>query len=434
MDKRGHSEAEKREKRRRRRKMSQIGAYTFLAGLVVAVLVAAACGVGYLVHRSDEGKQGKNPGHEGSAEASATASVPETEDLSPMTPEEKLEELVHTYVQSMTLEDKAAGLFLVTPEALSGEETVLEAGDALREALEQYAVGGIIYFAGNIESEEQLKDLLKRTALYSRYPLLQAVDEEGGAVSRVAGKGLAEKTDSAEKIGQSGDAQAAYQAGLSIGTYLSELGFQVDFAPVADVANVGDSVMNGRTYGRDAESAIPFVLSMLEGLKEKGVTGCLKHFPGIGSTREDTHEGLSVIDRTAEELRAEELTVFAAGIDAGASMVMVSHAAAPSLTGNYTPSSMSRTVVTDILRNELGFEGVIITDGMNMGAISSYYESDAAAVSALQAGCDMILMPYDFEAAYEGVLKALQNGILSEEQINESLYRIYRVKLAGSIE
>ena len=172
---------------------------------------------------------------------------------------------------------------------------------------------------------------------------------------------------------------------------------------------------------------------MVQGLKEQKVTACLKHFPGIGSTTNDTHNGLAVSGRSAEEFRAEEFSVFQAGIDAGADMVMVGHMAAPSLVGDNTPCCMSEAVVTDILRNELNFKGVIITDAMNMKAISDYYEADEAAIRALKAGCDMILMPDDFEKAYNGVLQAVQDGTISEERINDSLRRIYRIKYADKL-
>ena len=191
--------------------------------------------------------------------------------------------------------------------------------------------------------------------------------------------------------------------------------------------------MTGRAYGQDAATAIPYVTSMVNGLQETGVSACLKHFPGVGSSAEDTHDGIAVSNRTAEEFRAEEFRVFQAGIEAGAQMVMVGHMAAPGLTGDNTPSSMSQEIVTNILRKELGFDGVIITDAMNMGAISQYYGSDEAAIQALKAGCDMVLMPEDFKTAYNGVLKAVEDGIISEERINDSLRRIYQIKYADKL-
>ena len=164
------------------------------------------------------------------------------------------------------------------------------------------------------------------------------------------------------------------------------------------------------------------------------MSACLKHFPGIGSTTQDTHDGRASSDRTEAQFWAEELAVFQAGIDGGADMVMVSHMAAPALTGNNDPGIFSRVLVTNILREQMGFEGVIITDAMNMSAITEYYAADEASIMAVLAGCDMLLMPEDYEKAYTGVLEAVRNGNIDEERINDSLRRIYRIKYADMAE
>jgi len=264
--------------------------------------------------------------------------------------------------------------------------------------------------------------------------LFLAVDEEGGKVARVADAGIYEGVESASAIGATGDTKNAYEAGVKIGSTLESLGFNVDFAPVADIANVSNSVMGNRAYGSTAAEAAPFVTAMAAGLQDKGVSACLKHFPGIGSTTADTHEGLALTNRKAEEFRAEEFQVFQAGIDAGVQMIMVGHVNVPSLDEENNPASMSKAVITDILREELGYDGVIITDALNMSAISQYYSSEQAAIMALKAGSDMILMPEDFQQAYAGVLNAVNDGTISEQRINDSLKRIYRIKYAGAVE
>ncbi len=446
MERQGRSEEEKREDRRKRRIRNQIISYISLLVIMAAVVLGGIYGV--RVWTSQRLLQKENDEEPSESEEikdllaseppleleSESTVVEEEEEPEPEpTPEELLEEIVNSAIEVMPLEDKVAGLFFVTPESITGVDKAIKAGDSTRDALNQYHVGGLVYFAQNMQDKEQLAEMIGNTVVFSSYPLFIGVDEEGGDVSRVAGSGLAEKVSSAREIGETGDAGNAYLAGGTIGAYLAELGFNVDFAPVADVANVDGSVMAKRSYGGEAALAAPFVTSMLQGLKEQGITACLKHFPGIGSTTQDTHDGLAVIGRTAEEFRAEEFTVFQAGIAAGAQMIMVSHAAAPSLTGDNTPSSMSPAVVTDILREELGFDGVVITDAMNMKAISEYYGADEAAISALKAGCDMILMPDDFQLAYDGVLQAVRDGYISEERINDSLRRIYRIKFADRV-
>lgn len=439
MDRNNQLDQDKREERRQRRKRNQIAAYVTLLLMIALVATGIVLGVKFIA-----GGSWKDPARENQqkqelvddllASEESIAPPEPTETVPELTPQQKLDEIVDAGIQVMPLEDKVAGLFLVTPESITGAGTVIKAGDGTKEALAQYAVGGVIYFSQNIQSKEQLTEMIANTQLYTKYPLFIAVDEEGGSVSRVADAGIGTKVDSAQAIGQTADAGNAYQTGVTIGSYLSEVGFNLDFAPVADLANVEKSVMEGRAYGADAAAVSPFVTSMLQGLEEQGVTGCLKHFPGIGSTVMDTHDGLSSTDRSAEDFRANEFAVFQAGIDAGADMIMVSHAAAPSLAGDNTPASLSKAIITDILREELNFKGVVITDAMNMKAISDYYGSDEAAIMALKAGCDMILMPEDFEKAYTGVLQAVQDGTISEERINDSLRRIYRIKYEDKLQ
>ena len=433
---RENHDIDKRAIRRKRRQRNQALAYLVLFLMIVAAAVGVVLGVREHTKRQEESNTQTNQEKLENILQSEEPIVMETstEVVPEPTPEELLDEMVDAAIEGTSLEDKVAGLFVVTPEAITGVTTAVKAGDGTREALSKYAVGGIVYFAKNIQSEDQLKTMISNTRSFSKYPLFICVDEEGGSVSRIAGSGLASKVDSAQKVGQTGDPNNAYVAGSTIGGYLADLGFDLDFAPVADIANVDNSVMTGRSYGSDAASVATFVTSMMLGLEEQEVTACLKHFPGIGSTAQDTHDGIAVSNRSAEEFRANEFVVFQAGIDAGANMIMVGHMAAPSLVGDNTPSSMSSIIITDILRKELGFEGVVITDAMNMSAISKYYESDQAAITALKAGCDMILMPDDFEQAYNGVLQAVKEGVISEERVNDSLRRVYRIKFADKVE
>ncbi len=435
MEYRESFDIDKREIRRKRRQRNQVLAFLMLFLVIVAATVGVVLGVREYTERQEE--SGAQTGQDKLEHIlqSEEPIVMETfsEVIPEPTPEERLDELVEATIEGMSLEDKVAGLFIVTPEAITGVTTAVKAGDGTREALSKYAVGGIVYFSKNIQSKDQLKTMINNTRTFSKYPLFICVDEEGGSVSRIAGSGLASKVDSAQKIGRTGDFNNAYLAGSTIGTYLADLGFDVDFAPVADIANVNNSVMASRSYGSDAASVAAFVTSMMLGLEEQDVTSCLKHFPGIGSTVQDTHDGIAVSNRSAEEFWANEFAVFQAGIDAGANMIMVGHMAAPSLVGDNTPSSMSSIIITDILRKGLGFEGVVISDAMNMSAISKYYESDQAAITALKAGCDMILMPDDFTQAYNGVLQAVKEGVISEERVNDALRRIYRIKYADKI-
>ncbi len=438
MEQNTQEQQEKREARRKRRVRNQILAYAAVAAVVIAFAAGIVFGVHYLTKESRRQEQQKQNqvdqmlGDEESIEESTEESetVPEVVEL---TPEQKLDAIVDAGIEVMPLEDKVAGLFIVTPESITGVTTAVKAGDGTREALTKYSVGGIIYHTKNIQNEQQFKDMIESTKLYSNYPLFIALEDEGGKISPLAEKGLVDKQDNAKTLAENGGADKAHAAGSAMGSYLKEYGFNLNLAPVADLNSVDNSVMKDRAFGSEADKVSPCVSSMVQGLKEQQISACLKHFPGMGSTDKDTDKGLASTDRSAEEFRANEFAVFQAGIEAGADMVMVSHMAAPSLAGDNTPCSMSSAVVTDILRRELGFDGVIITDSMSIAAVSDYYEAGEAAVLALRAGCDMILMPEDFEKAYNGVLEAVQSGAISEERINDSLRRVYRIKYADRV-
>lgn len=309
---------------------------------------------------------------------------------------------------------------------------VTQAGDATKAALEQYPVGGIIYFSQNIENEEQITTMTSNSQSYSKIPLFIGVDEEGGSlVARIANNPNFQVPTfpDMKEIGASGDPYKAYEVGSSIGSYLKEYGFNMDFAPDADVlTNPENTAIGSRSFGSDPQLVSQMVAEEVKGLEEQNVTAVLKHFPGHGSTAEDSHNGAAVVNRSLEELRIAEFLPFEAGIQAGADVVMVGHLQVPQIIPDDTPASLSSVMITDILRNELGFDGLVITDSLSMGAVTEYYTPAEAAVMCIQAGADMLLIPEDFHQAYQGVLDAVNNQTLSEERINESLTRILRVK------
>lgn len=364
-------------------------------------------------------------------EEEATQEEDETE--SELSEEQKTEELIEEYLSNMPLEDKVSQLFFVQPEALTGVDTAVQASDMTKEALQEYAVGGIVMFSKNIQDRDQICAMLANLQEYSKYPLFLGVDEEGGSlVARVANSGTISVPTfpNMMEIGNTGDPEEAYEVGRTIGTYLKELGFNLDFAPIADVlVNPENQVIGERAFGSDAELVAKMVKRVVEGLQEQEVSAVLKHFPGHGGTEADSHEGTAILNRTLEELRSEEFLPFQSGIEAGADMIMVGHISVPEVTGDDTPATLSETVITDLLRNELGFDGIIITDSMSMGAIVDYYGPGEAAVQVIRAGGDMILMPQDFVEARQAVLDAVYQQEITEERINESLRRIYRIKL-----
>lgn len=333
-----------------------------------------------------------------------------------------------TYLETMTTEEKVWQLFITTPESLTGYPLVTQAGDATKAAIEAKPVGGLCYFAANLEDRAQTQQLLGNVQSYAKTKLFLCVDEEGGLVSRAGSNEALGVThfEAAFVYGQKADMAEVYNVGKTMAQELQDLGFNLDFAPVADViTNPNNTEIGSRSYSKDPAVTAAMVSAMVEGLQRSGMISCLKHFPGHGSTENDSHNGQSVSTRTLEELRETEWIPFQSGIDKGAAFVMISHLTNENLSP--LPSDLSPEVMS-YLRGELGFTGVIITDSHQMGAITDYYTSGEAAVLALQAGVDMILMPQDLEAAYQAVLDALKDGTLTEARIDESVTRILTVK------
>jgi beta-N-acetylhexosaminidase len=348
--------------------------------------------------------------------------------------EENKAEKVDELLNQMTLEEKAAQLFMVTPEAITKVSPTTAAGEATKEALKKYPVGGLIYFSQNLISRDQVSTMIGNAQSYCDIPLFIGVDEEGGSVARVAGKLGTTSFPSMSEIGKSGDLKKAYEVGDTIGKELKQLGFNVDFAPDADViTNPKNKVIGNRSFGTDAKLVSDMVTEVIKGLQDNQISATVKHFPGHGSTEADSHKGYARSYRTLEELRNAEFLPFEAGIEAGVDFVMVGHISTVNITGEDTPSSLSSTIITDILRGDLGYEGIVITDAMNMGAVSNNYSSDQAAVAAIEAGVDIILMPADFEEAYDAVLTAIEDKKITMERIDESVRRILRIKIKRGI-
>ena len=431
------NQQDKREERRRRRKRSQMIAYTLVGILILILAAAIALAVSAITSRSSIQQEQQTKLDEIlSSEETIEVPTEPVETVQEMTDEQKLDKIIdEAIIQNMPLEDKVAGLFITTPESITGVSAAVQAGDGTKDALSKYPVGGIVYAAKNIQSADQLKQMIDNTKLYTSYPLFIAIDGEGSGTDAVAAAGLGTKTDSPETIGASGDVNNAYTAGTTVGSYLAELGFNLDFAPAADLKVVDGNAAGSSSYGSEADKVASFVGYMQAGLQEQKVTACIGQFPGIGSSTQSTKDGMASTDRSTEDFRANEFAVFQTCIDNGMTkMIRISNMAAPSLTGDNTPCTFSSAVVTDILRNELNFRGVIVSGVMNEAAISNYYGADEAAVLALRAGCDMIYAPENFETAYNGVLEAVQNGTISEERVNDSLRRIYRIKYADKLE
>ncbi len=344
-------------------------------------------------------------------------------------------------VEKMSLREKVGTMFFVRPESMDTtihwkeyteltDHKLQKVNKTMLAVNKDYPIGGVILFAHNIDDESQLASFIKDIRELNGAPLL-AIDEEGGRVARIANNDNFDvpKYESMAAIAKSGDPNDAYKAAFTIGSYIKDYGFDIDFAPVSDVNTNPDNIIIGpRAFSDDPETAADFVVSYLNGLDSAGIVGTLKHFPGHGDVKADTHFGYAQTNKTWKDLLKCEMIPFKAGIKAGAQMIMTAHIAVPKVTGDDLPSTLSPVILQDKLRGELGFDGVIVTDAMDMGAITKQFSSTEATITAIQAGVDIILCPQDFVDAFDAVVKAVEKGEIKESRIDESVKRILKLK------
>ena len=427
---------EKRENRRKRRKQNEMMVY--ISTFLVLILLTGGVFAGI---NAFKGVSGSNNAETASTEdaddiqnivdsmlASETELPSEVVDV--VTPEEQLDEFIDTIIAGMTLEEKVAGLIITSPEQLTGVNLAVRAGSGTQEALQKMPVGGLVYYRKNMQDKAQLTEMLSNTITYSKYPIFLAVNEGGDNASSVQNSPI-----TVPVVTEPGDIKTLEEAqalGSTIGTYLAELNFNVNFAPTADILYVADAAVKDYCFGGDAAMNGQFVAEYVKAMENAGISAAVKTFPGTGYLRSSTTDGPVSTDRDRGDFEPD-FSVFKAGIEAGADFVMVSNIIASELSGGMDPCSMSSTVVTDILRNELQYSGIIITEPMNGKAITEYYSASEAAVGALKAGCDMILLPENLDEAYQGILEGVANGSVAEARINDSLKRVFRVKYADKL-
>lgn len=334
------------------------------------------------------------------------------------------------HLAQMTLHEKICQMFIVVPEAINGYDTTTYVDCAFHGGYAQYPVGGLILFAKNIENSAQTSALtadMQYDAMYAGTGAFIATDEEGGTVTRVQSQLGTTAVYNMNYYGELNDWDAAFSVGETIGSYLAEYGFNLDFAPVADVNISPYNELGSRIFSTDPQIVADMSGAVVDGLQSQGICSTLKHFPGLGAGNNNTHYGSVWIERTYDELQTTEFPAFKGGIEAGTDFIMVGHQIT-SASGDNLPGDLSHVVVTDWLKNELGFNGIAVTDSHAMGAISNVYTSGEAAVLAIEAGIDMVLMPYSLTEAVAGVEQAVESGRLSEERINESVLRILEKK------
>lgn len=295
--------------------------------------------------------------------------------------------------------------------------------------LNQYHMGGVILFDRNMDSPEQVKQLTSDLQAQSneKVPLFIGIDEEGGDVVRMAEK--LTPPPSQKEIGATGDIEQAKTWAIKTAKSLKDMGINVNFAPVADVGS-----NDKRSYSTDTNTVIDFVRAATKGYQQENIIYSLKHFPGIGKGRVDSHVDSSSIDVAKEVLMTEDIIPFKTIIDENDPndyFILVSHLKYPALDEEY-PASLSSKIMTDLLRNELGYKGIIITDDMEMGAVANHNDFRSIGVKAVKAGADIVLVCHEYEhqqEVYLGLLDAVNSGEISQERIDESVKRIIKVKL-----
>ncbi|HQD29248.1 beta-N-acetylhexosaminidase [Acetivibrio saccincola] len=345
-------------------------------------------------------------------------------------------DIIDNLVSSMTLEEKIGQLFVVAFRKNGEDKNLYEMDEHVKNQIEKFKIGGVVLFNENISTREQTSNLIKSMQSVSKIPLFISVDEEGGRISRLGSNpemGIT-KLPPAKEIGETNDPDLAYRLGRKLGSELYSLGFNMNFAPVADVnTNPQNPVIGDRAFSSDPQIAGIMVEQFVKGMQEQNISSVLKHFPGHGDASEDSHKGAVVIEHSIERLREIEFVPFKKGISSGVDAIMTAHIILPEIEPDNLPATLSNKILTGLLREELNFGGLIITDALEMKAIKKHWSSGEASVMAFKAGADILLMPESLEKAYNTILEAVLNGDIAEERIDKSLYRILKVKYKRGI-
>lgn len=333
-----------------------------------------------------------------------------------------IDEKVDKIVASMSKTEKIGQMVMIGIQGTKVDDDSLY-------MLNQYHMGGVILFDRNMKSPEQVKQLTSDLQAQSneKVPLFIGIDEEGGDVVRMAEK--LTPPPSQKEIGATGDIEQAKTWAIKTAKSLKEMGINVNFAPVADVGS-----NDKRSYSTDTNTVIDFVRAATKGYQQENIIYSLKHFPGIGKGKVDSHIDSSSIDVVKEVLMTEDILPFKTIIDENEPndyFILVSHLKYPALDEEY-PASLSSKIMTDLLRNELGYKGIIITDDMEMGAVANHNDFRSIGVNAVKAGADIVLVCHEYQhqqEVYLGLLDAVNSGEISQERIDESVKRIIKVKL-----
>ena len=359
-------------------------------------------------------------------ETVTTAAI--TENVTEATTETATVDEIASQIAEMSLDEKIGQMFIIDYGELD-KDFVFRYGDDQYNGFDvkKYNVGGFILFAEDIKGVADTVTITDKLKEINKIPPCKAIDEEGGPVSRIASSGAVADYDipSARYMADQGE-QSVADNYTQIAKTLSAMGFNLDFAPDADVdTNPNNPIIGNRAFSSDAETAGDMAVTAMNVLRENGIIPVVKHFPGHGDTETDSHLGTAIMPHDRQRIDNVELVPFKKAIENDVPMIMVGHIMTPAISDKDLPASLNPDIVTGLLRNELGYDGVIITDAMNMGAVNG---RSGGIIQAVNAGGDIILMPNDLTSAFYTIEYEVQNGNIKEERIDESVYRILKLK------
>ncbi|MDO4741969.1 MAG: glycoside hydrolase family 3 protein [Candidatus Saccharibacteria bacterium] len=327
---------------------------------------------------------------------------------------------VKEQLEAMTLDEKVAQMLVVGREVVTGPD------EAEREMLGTVPYGGYILMSGAYGTLGQTHEMVEGLQAASKTPLIIATDQEGGLVQRIQNISYPRPTNIPDmySVGETKDTEYAKAIGRVIAEELRVIGANVDMAPDADIySNPYNTVIGRRSFSSDPKIVAKMSQAVAEGLVQNGVAATFKHFPGHGDTAVDSHKNLPVINRTREQLEESDFVPFRNAVENNAQFIMVGHIAMPQITGDNTPATLSYEITTGLLRDEFGYENLIITDGLNMGALTNNYAEEEIYAGAVEAGADLLLLPLNPQLALETI-----KAKIPESRINESVYRILNFK------
>ncbi|MFD0958477.1 beta-N-acetylhexosaminidase [Paenibacillus chungangensis] len=396
--------------------------------MLIALIIITGCS-GAMQNKAEYSGGSIEQPAEARNQASSTSTQPNSNDAlinGTNAGEVSPEDAIKAQIGSMTLEEKIGQLMIIGLNGTSPDAFT-------EEMIRTYKVGGFILYGDNIDNAQQtlalLDGLKELNAADDGIPLLLSVDQEGGRVSRLPDE--YRSFPKAMAIGRQDDERYSRSTGQALGVAVKSLGFNMNFAPVLDIhSNPNNPVIGDRAYGTDAAAVTKHGLLAMEGLRSEGVVPVVKHFPGHGDTSVDSHIDLPVVNKSLEQLEQLELVPFREAIRQDADVIMVAHLLLPQLDKD-SPSSLSEAVVTGLLREQLQYDGVVVTDDMTMGGITDGYGVADAAVKSIQAGIDLVLIGHNSKdqlAAWKAIKQSVDNGQLSQERLDESVYRILRLK------